>query len=179
MDAVWDIPSHPIPRIDNSYLDDRPFRFLTEEDIRSHPKATTIPKGIPLDLTQSILFGLVLTDPWNHPEQAYIAGRGFRFTTHSTETNQKTSLRDGDDLVQAIVVACAVYEQDPVKYLQATKSYHQLSKILVRKSTEDEEGYVIGLRPPSFPGSGDGRAFVSFAGTMDWSHVKQALQFLP
>jgi hypothetical protein len=179
MDPIWDIPHKPSPTVDNSYLDDRPFRLLTEEEIRSHPKASIIPQGIPLDLAQSILFGLALTDKWNHPDDSYVVGKGFKFTTHSTESNVKTSLRDGDDLLHGIVMSAAVYENDPVEYLRANKALHTISKVLVRQTTEEEEGYLIGLQPPSVQGASDGRAFISFAGTMEWNHVKQALHFLP
>ncbi|KAI8615829.1 hypothetical protein BC830DRAFT_256028 [Chytriomyces sp. MP71] len=140
-----------------------------------------IPGGVGLDLVHSILFGLVLTDPWNHPDRAYSEDRGgcFKFSTVAKDNDHRTSAKQADELVQALLLSGCMYQQDPMSYLRERKAMHQFAQVLIRSPKNDEEGYVIGLRPPSSPGASDGKAYVAFSGTKDWNHIRQALSFLP
>ncbi|KAJ3215676.1 hypothetical protein HDU67_000144 [Dinochytrium kinnereticum] len=184
----------PVPSPDNSFLDGFPFRSIREEQARAHPRASAIPQGIPIELIHSILFGLVLTDAWNHPDSSFVPDRGYCFTTLPV-SDQKASLREGDELVQALLMSMAVYEPNPVAFLSARKSYHQCIQVVSRRF-EHDEGYLVGLQPPASANTrnydrqngedrsggslgGGGRAFIAFTGTKDWKHVKEALSFLP
>ncbi|KAJ3237041.1 hypothetical protein HDU81_010044 [Chytriomyces hyalinus] len=169
------------PSLGNSYLDGRPFRLLSDDECRQHPKAALIPHGVGLELVQSILFGLVLTDPWNHPDRTFVEERGgcFKFSTLAKDNDHRTSTKQADELVQALLLSGCMYKADPMTYLRERKAMHQFAQVLIRAPSSDEEGYVIGLRPPSSPGASDGKAYVAFSGTKDWSHIRQALSFLP
>ncbi|KAJ3284214.1 hypothetical protein HDU79_008405 [Rhizoclosmatium sp. JEL0117] len=172
----------PPPTLFNSFLDERPFRLLNDDECRQHPKAAMIPQGVGLDLVQNILFGLVLTDPWNHPDRVFSDERGgiYKFTTVAKDNDHRTSLKQADELIQALLLSACMYDPlGPMHYLRERKHMHQFAQVLVRSPKEDEEGYVIGLRPPSNPGASDGKAFVAFSGTKDWNHIRQALSFLP
>ncbi|KAJ3103742.1 hypothetical protein HDU96_009162 [Phlyctochytrium bullatum] len=188
---------HPVPGVDNSYLDGFPIRSYSEEQARAHPRAASIPHGIPLPLIQSILFGLVLTDPWNHPDSCYVPSRGAYFFTSLPVADHKASLRDGDELVQALLVSIAIYDKDPVDYLRRQKAWHRCEQIVVRRygggtaGSTEEEGYVVAIVPPPSSddeesdmernggGTAGGKAFIAFTGTKEWKHVKEALTYLP
>ncbi|KAI8830351.1 hypothetical protein BC829DRAFT_132164 [Chytridium lagenaria] len=159
---------------------------------RGHPRANAIPQGIPIELIHSILFGLVLTDPWNHPDSCFVPDRGFVFTSLPV-SDHKASLREGDGLVQALLMSMAVYEPNPIAFLTARKSYHRCSQIVLRKFGDDE-GYLVGLQAPETETSSSsqhhpdqrrdrrlpgGKAYISFIGSKDWKHVSEALSFLP
>ncbi|KAJ3069350.1 hypothetical protein HDU98_007613 [Podochytrium sp. JEL0797] len=174
--------SRPPPTLHNAHLDDRPFRLLSDADCRQHPKAALLPQGIGLDLVQSILFGLVLTDPWNHPDRAFSDDLGgcYKFTTVAKDNDHRTSLKQADELIQALLLSASMYNAaGPMQYLTEHKAMHQFAQVLIRPPNADDEGYIIGLKPPSSPGASDGRAHVAFSGTKDWNHIRQALSFLP
>ncbi|KAJ3208943.1 hypothetical protein HDU82_001665 [Entophlyctis luteolus] len=181
-DSLLAPPARPQPSLYNSYLDDRAFHLLSEDQCRLHPKAAGIPSGVGIELVRSILFGLVLTDSWNHPDRCFSEERGgiFKFTTIAKSDDQRTSLKHADEMIQALLLSASMYDKaGPMNYLRENKNMHTFSQVLIRSPENDEEGYVIGLQPHSTPETSDGKAFVAFSGTKDWSHIRQALSFLP
>ncbi|KAJ3030933.1 UNVERIFIED_CONTAM: DNA polymerase delta subunit 4, partial [Siphonaria sp. JEL0065] len=172
----------PQPTLHNSYLDDRPFRLLNEDECRLHPKAVLIPHGVGLELVQNILFGLVLTDPWNHPDRSYSEEHCgcYKFSTVAKDNDHRTSLKQADEMIQALLLSACMYDPlGPMNYLCERKHMHQFAQVLVRSPKQDEEGFIIGLTPATSPGGSDGKAYVAFSGTKDWNHIRQALSFLP
>ncbi|KAJ1560250.1 hypothetical protein HK405_007732 [Cladochytrium tenue] len=185
-------PRHrPPPSVYNSFLDDRPFWLLSEAECRAHRRAHEIRAEVPAEVIQQILFGLVLQDSWNDPQKAYSSeSGGYHFTTFApaTDAAHATTPAEGADLLQAAVFAAAAYQRDPTRFLDENKHLHQCSRIVVRRmppkdaeGADEEEPYIIGLRPPGSAGGllGGGRAILAFRGTSSLAHVRQALKFFP
>ncbi|KAJ3177705.1 hypothetical protein HK101_010197 [Irineochytrium annulatum] len=68
-------------------------------------------------------------------------------------------------------MAMAVYKPDPVQFLTERKAYHQIDHLIQRRFEDEGEGYLVGLTP--------NKAFISFSGSKEWRHLREALTFLP
>ncbi|KAJ3112399.1 hypothetical protein HK100_002347 [Physocladia obscura] len=158
----------PNPDPSNSYLDKKLIDDLSATDckdalLKLGNSSSIVNALLRIDLKsiRAVLVAQLLDKDWNRDmwqeeEQKYY------FST--VDSRDK---KDGDMILQALLMSAAVYEEDPLHSLTLRKNDHTVATIRVVKRRRGLERYLIGFSRDKK------KAWIAFKGTSEMDHARE------